>query len=459
MALLFRFREHAGALMAPGFLILILVSLFSYHNVSIQLRMFDWVDHTHRSLQLLRNVRTALDLAESQRRAYLSSGRRDSLTQTLDGIRTASQKIYEFRLATWDNEAQKSLSERMGWLLEQEIAPLKKALDLEASPRSAAAIQLVKSVNQQLDPIAEPRRLLAAMESEETRLLKIRSSEARLSAEKGMLYILISAGAGLLSLLFAVLMLGRELAAGKRAAREKEVAHQNAVEALEARSAFMANISHEIRTHLHSNIGMSEILASGAAGPPFEKCVDVIRRSGNLLLNLVNDVLDLSKIETGTIDIEYIGYDLHEIVAQAIEIVAFRADHKGLELVYDISPTTPRFLLGDPIRLRQVLLNLLVNAIHFTSTGKVELKIRRTEKSAGSDRLEIEVTDTGGGISAEESEQVFEMLNLLDPDRARNYLGSGLGMTISRRLISLTGVPYVSNPPKGWEPHSLSTYL
>ena len=205
-----------------------------------------------------------------------------------------------------------------------------------------------------------------------------------------------------------------------------------------AKSDFLARMSHEIRTPMNAITGMADLLWETPLGPEQREYVRIFRRAGDNLLTLINDILDLSKIESGHIGMVAIEFDLTDVVEKAVEIMAPRAHEKGLELACDFAPGVPTALVGDPHRLRQVLLNLLGNAIKFTHRGEVLLRVQK-DPQAEAGGLQFAVSDTGIGIPSDKLSMVFESFTQADSTTTSTYGGTGLGLAISKRLVELMG--------------------
>jgi signal transduction histidine kinase/CheY-like chemotaxis protein len=218
--------------------------------------------------------------------------------------------------------------------------------------------------------------------------------------------------------------------------RELEAARDEAFRAAKAKTDFLASMSHEIRTPLNAILGATEILTDTPMNDEQRHYLSLCRHAGESLLSLVNDVLDLSKIEAGHMTLEGVNFDAWALFEKAVELQAIRAAGKGLELVVDISPRLPTALVGDPVRLGQVLVNLLGNAVKFTAAGEVCLKVSLREGEGGG-LLRISVTDTGIGIPPEAQSSIFESFTQGDSSTTRRYGGTGLGLTISRELVAL----------------------
>ena len=225
----------------------------------------------------------------------------------------------------------------------------------------------------------------------------------------------------------------------ERMSRELIEVNRELERATRAKSDFLATMSHEIRTPLNAIIGMADVLSGTTLTREQQKCVDVFQRNGVALLNLINDILDLSKVESGKVELEETPFDLADVIARAMEVVEVRSTAKGLTLRQTIAPGVPVFLAGDPNRLRQIIINLLGNSIKFTERGGLEVQVEPDPEDSRPGSLRFAISDTGIGIPADKVDQIFESFTQVDSSTTRKYGGTGLGLTISRQLVELMG--------------------
>ncbi len=264
-------------------------------------------------------------------------------------------------------------------------------------------------------------------------------NEVRVVSPLAVWLALVTLVFGALRLLLVVRVVGRMHRRQRELSGNLAEARDDALAAAAVKAAFLASMSHEIRTPMNAVIGMTGLLLETNLDATQREYAEAVRRSGDILLDVINDILDFSKIEAGELELEERSFDLVGVVEDAVGLLAIQADAKNLQLYCDVSDQCPAWVSTDPVRLRQVLVNLIGNAVKFTQQGHVTVAVRPIHGGPSGDVLLFEVTDTGIGIPADRLDRLFRPFTQIDASTTRLYGGTGLGLAISRALVEAMG--------------------
>lgn len=449
----FRNRANVG-LMALAFVVILITSIISArstHELGVSIRK---VTHTIQVKDSLTELQVVLGVMESDGLRFLVGGDVRHRAGLLTHLDTMARLLNRLQFLTADNPEQKA----------NVAALLRRHQEIEGHARVSIQIKdeemrsgrkgdAVKRLRESGGEIVvdRMRTRVFAMSREEDRLLNLRQQGRDALVKQTTATLMIANGLALVAGLLGFFALRRaQLEAEKALRGELRVAQVR--RANEEKSVFLASMSHEIRTPMNAIFGFAQLLGDNVREPLQREWVASIKKSGQMLLALINDVLDLSKIEAGKMNLSLQGTDLTELATETLALFEPMAESKGLRLWIEVDHTDMVPVVVDAQRLRQILMNLLSNAVKYTERGEITLRLSMMPSPLGHGRdLQIAVTDTGVGIDGEQQEQIFEPFFQAESPDGRIRQGTGLGLSITKRLVDLMSghIHVVSRPGAG----------
>lgn len=428
-----RYRQ---VIIAAGVLLIVALSVGLYTAFNSQHRVYS-VMHTHQVLAKIHETGALLRNAESEQRGFLITGS-DFYDENAEAYaRRLDVSLAELVELVDDNPAQAERAMQLSDAIYRRLTELRSTAVIHRRS-SLAEVRELLGDESEAEIMAEIRRIQTAMVSEEEMMLERRQDAMQVEIKIATFTILFSGGIALLLGIVAFAIMRRSIVSLNREAellRQKETAES----ADREKSEFLANMSHEIRTPMNSVLGFTELLSGVVTTAKQRQYVDAINSSGRAMLSLINDILDLSKIEAGKISVNYQPISMNVLFDEIRDIFAPQAEARGLSFVISISPQVPPVVLFDQTRLRQILFNIVGNSLKFTREGSITLsadaEIDPTNETQI--KLSLAISDTGIGIPLDHQEKVFEPFRQVDSGSNRNHGGTGLGLSITQRLTEL----------------------
>lgn len=401
-------------------------------------RSLEWSNHSHDVLTRLSKIAGMMETAETSQRGYMLTDRAEFLKPYYLVEKDILPKIEELRNSVIDNPEQSQKVDAIREAATERLEHIDSMISYMEDGKKDLAIRLVKEGNGQVI-MNRFRSAVAEFERTETILLNQRFN----TADEYFEQMTITVAACLLSAFafgFGIIFLLRKEITSKEIIQvELEAAKIKALESSDLKTKFLANMSHEIRTPLNGIIGMTQMILKTKLDKDQKGFVEVIRDASQSLLILINEILDLSKIESGKLDLEDVNFELRSLVQSAISILKFSAHSKGVNINVSIDSELPDHFSGDSLRIRQVLINLLSNGIKFSDSTPVTLRVSLLERYDSRARLKFEIEDKGIGIDEAVQRKLFSQFTQGDQSTTRKYGGTGLGLSISKQLVELMG--------------------
>lgn len=418
--------------------VLIAISLGAYLALSGSIETARRVDRSHQVLLGIENVFSLLKDAETGQRGFLLTGR----SYYLEPYHAAAENLnieFSRMVQLLGPESSPGLRiRRLQAMAAEKLAELQETIDIRREQGLDQALRVVLT-DRGRAMMKRIRSEAASLRSEQEQRLRLESDQADYSARLAVSGLVIGLLVSLWLLLISHRLVANEMKRRRQTEADLVQAHEEAETANRVKSEFLANMSHEIRTPMNGIVGMTELTMGTSLTAKQREYLGLVKSSADALLSVINDILDFSKIEAGKLHLDPTPFDLRDEVADTARCLALHAHAKGLELACRIAPDVPQIVVGDAGRLRQVLVNLVGNAVKFTEQGEVVLDVATCSQSDQEITLRFSVSDTGIGVPSDKRRSIFNPFEQADGSTTRKYGGTGLGLTISSRLVTLMG--------------------
>jgi signal transduction histidine kinase/DNA-binding response OmpR family regulator len=420
-----------------AFLIILIVGVESFKTIHNFRLMNERELKSRKILSQLEDVLSTVKDLESGHRGFIITARESYLVPYNRAIYSIHGEVKELKLLL-DTDLQHKNLDSLEQLINQKIELCNGLIALRKSKGFEAALEEVLT-DKGIILMDDIRRLTNNMIRYENETFQETFDIEVLSGDNTIDIIILGNVIALLFLIIALFILNQDIKHRIRVEGELKVAKQVAEDANKIQEQFLANMSHEIRTPMNAVVGMSNLILQSDLQPKQLEYMKAIKQSSDNLLIIINDILDFSKIRAGKIEIESIDFRLSELLQGLYNTFKFKVEEKNLQFIHEIDSSLPDVIIGDPVRLNQILINLIGNAIKFTETGSITIECLLLNKNTDSVSIQFNIKDTGIGISENKLSTIFESFSQASSDTTRKYGGTGLGLTISKQLIEIQG--------------------
>lgn len=434
--------NYVAAMSGLGLGLLIVVSIFSYWSAQRFLDSDQWKTHSADVRHVINELQVYSERAETGQRGFLLTGQERFLEPYIEAKNQVVSRIAHLESLVDDNSVQEAHAHQVGILIRKRLEHLEFGINQARGGKAAEAIKDLRTGTGKAE-IDAIRRVLKDMLAEEERLLESRTIVADQDFKRASLVVVGGLFFSFLVLGAVLVLLRAEVKRRSLIQRSLEIAERKAIEASDMKSMFLANMSHELRTPLNGIIGMAKLLSDTKLDEEQGDFVETIRDSSVFLFSLINQILDISKIESGKLQLEEVHFELRSLLQSTRAMVLSVADAKGIKITVAIADDVPDHFLGDPLRLRQILLNLINNAVKFSNEGEIAVRVVKSAQQDASKtsclRLSLSVRDQGIGFDQDTRSKLFKAFAQGDESTTRRFGGTGLGLAISKELVEMMG--------------------
>ncbi len=421
-----------------GLALVVVVSAFSFRSSDKYRNSKSWQLHSEEVMGKIYEMQILTERAETAQRGFVLTESENFLAPHKSAVAGATAGVLEIHRLVADNKEQTARINKISELLQQKIALMQIPIVLVRNGQTKAAILKIRGGEGQ-KKMDELRAEIQNFKRAELSLLHDRSEQAEHDFETSTTFTFLGLLAAVAVLAAVTLLLQKEISERTKTAEKLVIAEAKANETSNMKSQFLANMSHEIRTPLNGIIGLTKLLSTTTLNAEQAPLIKPLQDSAHFLLSIINQILDLSKIESGKLQLEEIHFELRSLVQSTRSMLLDMAHAKKISLAVHVEPQVADFYFGDPLRLRQILLNLISNAIKFSTAGTVSIYIKNLADKDSQSTLQVEVQDQGIGMSEEVRSRLFQTFSQGDESTTRRFGGTGLGLSISRQLVELMG--------------------